>query len=76
MSDKHPRQHKSYKVEIRVIEEVDEWRSKEDLHGGPGYYPGEIVLLEKSITLSTRNLSSTIEAVATDNHNLIDWSRS
>lgn len=62
--DKHPNQHKNYQIEVRVVEVIDEWRNKEDLHGGPGYYEGQIELVSNTKLVSPRELPAAIKKVA------------
>jgi hypothetical protein len=68
--DKHPRQHKYYRLNIRIIEEVDVWRSREDSQGGPGYYSEEVLIAHGNTAIDDKALPSVIQAVTTGSHNL------
>lgn len=70
--NKQPRQHRLYRLEVRVIEEVDVYKNKEDLHGGPGYYPEEILITFSNTQIADKALPAVVSAVANERHNLID----
>lgn len=70
--DKHPRQHKFYRLNIRIVEEVDVWKSREDSHGGPGYYPEEVLIAHGNTAIDDKSLPAVIQAVTTGAHNLND----
>jgi hypothetical protein len=56
VSDSRPIHHLRYIERIQVIEVVEEWRSKEDFHGGPGYYLKEVVLGFQENEIKPENL--------------------
>lgn len=69
--EKHPRQHNSYRLNIRVIEEVSVWRNKEDAHGGPGYYLEELLLAHMNTGIDTTKLPAVISQVTRGEHNIM-----
>jgi hypothetical protein len=71
----HPRQHKYYRLNIRVIEEVDVYKNKEDSHGGPGYYPSEVLIAHANTKITDQALPGVIQAVSNGAHNLNDLCR-
>jgi hypothetical protein len=76
MNNQHLPKHKSYRLQIKVIEERDVYRNKEDFHGGPGYYPDEVVLVHSNQMISDAKLSSIIHDVARGEHDLVRNARS
>lgn len=60
----HPDLHKGYLLVTRVIREKDVWKNKEDLHGGPNYYPDWEVIVESQRRITASELPAVTKKVA------------
>jgi hypothetical protein len=70
MREDKRRQHKSYRLSIHVIEEVDVYKNREDSHGGPGYYPDEVLLAHANTSITEASLANVIGKVTRGEHDL------
>jgi hypothetical protein len=59
--DTKPIHHKRFVLKIELIQEVDAFRSREDSHGGPGYYPKEIVIARSKKVIAENNLPEILQ---------------
>lgn len=63
----HLDQHLGYELRVQVVQLKEVYRSKEDFHGGPGYYPAEQIIAKHNHGVTEANLPHVVEKVATGN---------
>jgi hypothetical protein len=61
---KHETVTKGYIKRIQIIEQLEEYQSKEDFHGGPGLYPKERILAETEIKIAFNDLKHELKVNA------------
>ena len=60
----HPEHHIGFAIRHDVIQRKEVYKNKEDSHGGPGYYPQDVVVATFYRELAPSDVVTTINRVA------------